>query len=95
MGCKIVYQTDFIWLDVEIQSNRCKSSALLSVSLLGSLMGDPVVMLSFYPEFPAAVTSSLTTCGEFIFVVDRSGSMDCRMHSGNDAKMRIESARVS
>ncbi|XP_031432645.1 von Willebrand factor A domain-containing protein 5A-like isoform X2 [Clupea harengus] len=59
----------------------------------GSLMGDPVVMLSFYPEFPAAVTSSLTTCGEFIFVVDRSGSMDFRMHSGKDAKMRIESAR--
>ncbi|XP_031432648.1 von Willebrand factor A domain-containing protein 5A-like isoform X2 [Clupea harengus] len=59
----------------------------------GSLMGDPVVMLSFYPEFPAAVTSSLATCGEFIFVVDRSGSMDCRMHSGKDAKMRIESAR--
>ncbi|XP_031428714.1 von Willebrand factor A domain-containing protein 5A-like [Clupea harengus] len=59
----------------------------------GSLMGDPVVMLSFYPEFPAAVTSSLATCGEFIFVVDRSGSMDCRMHSGKNAKMRIESAR--
>ncbi|XP_076138159.1 von Willebrand factor A domain-containing protein 5A-like isoform X1 [Alosa pseudoharengus] len=59
----------------------------------GSLMRDPVVLISIYPEFPAAVTSSLSTCGEFIFVVDRSGSMDCRMHSGKDAKMRIESAK--
>ncbi|XP_048121054.1 von Willebrand factor A domain-containing protein 5A-like isoform X3 [Alosa alosa] len=59
----------------------------------GSLMRDPVVLLSIYPEFPAAVTSSLSTVGEFIFVVDRSGSMDCAMHSGKDAKMRIESAK--
>ncbi|KAL2096464.1 hypothetical protein ACEWY4_008612 [Coilia grayii] len=58
-----------------------------------SLMRDPVVMLSCYPEFPAAVTSSLASCGEFIFVVDRSGSMDCSMHSGKDAQMRIDSAK--
>ncbi|XP_063061452.1 von Willebrand factor A domain-containing protein 5A-like [Engraulis encrasicolus] len=59
----------------------------------GSLMKDPIVMLSCYPEFPASVTSSLASCGEFIFVVDRSGSMDCKMHSGKDAKMRIDSAK--
>ena len=35
----------------------------------GSLMGDPVVMLSFYPEFPE------TACGEFLFLIDRSDSM--------------------
>ncbi|XP_063061446.1 von Willebrand factor A domain-containing protein 5A-like isoform X1 [Engraulis encrasicolus] len=59
----------------------------------GYLMKDPIVMLSCYPEFPASVTSSLASCGEFIFVVDRSGSMDCKMHSGKDAKMRIDSAK--
>ncbi|XP_041919262.1 von Willebrand factor A domain-containing protein 5A-like isoform X1 [Alosa sapidissima] len=59
----------------------------------GSLMGNPVVMLSLYPEFPAAVTSSRNMSGEFIFVVDRSGSMDCKMHTGKDAKMRIASAK--
>uniref|UniRef100_A0A9J8AY80 von Willebrand factor A domain-containing protein 5A-like n=1 Tax=Cyprinus carpio carpio TaxID=630221 RepID=A0A9J8AY80_CYPCA len=59
----------------------------------GSLMGDPALMISLYPEFPADVMSSLASQGEFIFVVDRSGSMDCRMHHGNDAQMRIESAR--
>ncbi|XP_061072865.1 von Willebrand factor A domain-containing protein 5A-like isoform X2 [Conger conger] len=59
----------------------------------GSLMADPVVMLSLYPEFPAAVTSSLASCGEFLFLVDRSGSMDCNMHSGPGAQLRIHSAR--
>ncbi|XP_052436186.1 von Willebrand factor A domain-containing protein 5A isoform X2 [Carassius gibelio] len=64
-----------------------------SVAESGSLMGDPALMISLYPEFPADVMSSLASQGEFIFVVDRSGSMDCKMHHGNDAQMRIESAR--
>ncbi|XP_077964130.1 von Willebrand factor A domain-containing protein 5A-like isoform X7 [Gasterosteus aculeatus] len=41
----------------------------------GSLMGDPVVMLSLYPEFPQAVMSSVASSGEFVFLLDRSGSM--------------------
>ncbi|KAM9318289.1 von Willebrand factor A domain-containing protein 5A-like isoform 2-T3 [Pholidichthys leucotaenia] len=41
----------------------------------GTLMGDPVVMVSLYPEFPQSVMSSLASCGEFVFVMDRSGSM--------------------
>ncbi|KAK9952819.1 hypothetical protein ABG768_018625 [Culter alburnus] len=59
----------------------------------GCLMGDPVLMISLYPEFPADVMSSLASQGEFVFVVDRSGSMECRMHHGKDVQMRIESAR--
>ncbi|KAK5929142.1 hypothetical protein CgunFtcFv8_010401 [Champsocephalus gunnari] len=50
----------------------------------GTLMGDPVVMLSLYPEFPQAVMSSLASCGEFVFLLDRSGSMQ---------RDRIKSAR--
>ncbi|XP_036392360.1 von Willebrand factor A domain-containing protein 5A-like [Megalops cyprinoides] len=65
----------------------------LSSAQPGSLMGDPVVMLSLYPEFPAAVMSQLASCGEFLFLMDRSGSMDCPMHNGQGAQMRIESAR--
>uniref|UniRef100_A0A8C6PM62 von Willebrand factor A domain containing 5A n=1 Tax=Nothobranchius furzeri TaxID=105023 RepID=A0A8C6PM62_NOTFU len=41
----------------------------------GSLMGDPVVMVSLYPEFPQSVMSSLASSGEFVFLMDRSGSM--------------------
>ncbi|KAL1257310.1 hypothetical protein QQF64_010554 [Cirrhinus molitorella] len=65
----------------------------VSTAQSGSLMGDPALMISLYPDFPADVMSSLASEGEFIFVVDRSGSMDCKMHHGNDAQMRIESAR--
>ncbi len=53
-----------------------------------------MVMISLYPEFPEEVLSSLATQGEFIFVIDRSGSMDCMMHQGKGAQMRIESAKV-
>ncbi|XP_052399624.1 von Willebrand factor A domain-containing protein 5A [Carassius gibelio] len=59
----------------------------------GSLMRDPVVMISLYPEFPEEVMSSLATRGEFVFVIDRSGSMGSMMHYGTGAKMRIESAK--
>ncbi|KAF5908290.1 von Willebrand factor A domain-containing protein 5A-like isoform X1, partial [Clarias magur] len=58
----------------------------------GTLMGDPAVMVSFYPEFPESVMSS-TTCGEFVFVMDRSGSMDCSMHNGRGAQQRIKCAK--
>jgi len=57
-------------------------------------MRDPVVMISLYPEFPEEVMSSLATQGEFIFVMDRSGSMSDVMHHGKGAQTRIESAKV-
>ncbi|KAI5100192.1 von Willebrand factor A domain-containing protein 5A isoform X4, partial [Silurus meridionalis] len=59
----------------------------------GTLMGDPVVMVSFYPEFPESVMSSVSSCGEFVFVMDRSGSMSCSMHNGPGAQERIACAR--
>lgn len=57
-------------------------------------MGDPVVMLSLYPEFPQAVMSSVASCGEFVFLIDRSGSMRCPMDNSNPQQTRIGSARV-
>lgn len=59
----------------------------------GTLMGDPVVMLSLYPEFPQTVMSSVASCGEFVFLIDRSGSMDCHMDNRNRQETRIGSAR--
>ncbi|XP_062241630.1 von Willebrand factor A domain-containing protein 5A-like isoform X2 [Platichthys flesus] len=59
----------------------------------GSLMGDPVLMLSLYPEFPQSVMSSLTSRGEFILLLDRSGSMGCPMSNGKQQETRIASAR--
>ncbi|XP_041796986.1 von Willebrand factor A domain-containing protein 5A-like isoform X2 [Chelmon rostratus] len=59
----------------------------------GSLMGDPVVMLSLYPEFPEAVMSSVSSHGEFVLLLDRSGSMDCITSDSNGQESRIGSAR--
>ncbi|XP_063813628.1 von Willebrand factor A domain-containing protein 5A-like isoform X1 [Pseudophryne corroboree] len=57
----------------------------------GSIMTDSVVMLNFYPSFPESQEQS--SCGEFIFVVDRSGSMECGMNSEPNAPQRIQSAK--
>ncbi|XP_056296400.1 von Willebrand factor A domain-containing protein 5A-like isoform X2 [Pseudoliparis swirei] len=56
----------------------------------GSLMGDPVAMLSLYPEFPKAVMSSVASCGEFVFLLDRSSSMQgARMKSATDTLLLL------
>ncbi|XP_077334227.1 von Willebrand factor A domain-containing protein 5A-like isoform X3 [Lithobates pipiens] len=57
----------------------------------GSIMAESVAMLNFYPSFPAGQEQS--NCGEFIFLVDRSGSMECSMNSEPNAPQRIHSAR--
>uniref|UniRef100_A0A3P9I9B7 VIT domain-containing protein n=1 Tax=Oryzias latipes TaxID=8090 RepID=A0A3P9I9B7_ORYLA len=59
----------------------------------GTLMGDPVVMASFYPNFPESVQSSSSSCGEFVFLLDRSGSMDFPMADIHH-RTRIDSAKV-
>ncbi|KAK9952007.1 hypothetical protein ABG768_017875 [Culter alburnus] len=51
----------------------------------GSLMRHPVVMISLYPEFPEEMTQ-----GEFIFVMDRSGSMGyTRIESAKDTLLLL------
>ncbi|XP_040901632.1 von Willebrand factor A domain-containing protein 5A-like isoform X13 [Toxotes jaculatrix] len=59
----------------------------------GTLMGDPVVMLSLYPELPQSVMSSLSSCGEFVFLMDRSGSMSSCLNNSESHQTRIGSAR--
>ncbi|RVE64341.1 hypothetical protein OJAV_G00124910 [Oryzias javanicus] len=58
----------------------------------GTLMGDPVVMASFHHDFPESVWSSTFSCGEFVFLLDRSGSMDSSMANGKHLT-RIDSAK--
>uniref|UniRef100_A0A3Q1EE47 von Willebrand factor A domain containing 5A n=1 Tax=Acanthochromis polyacanthus TaxID=80966 RepID=A0A3Q1EE47_9TELE len=59
----------------------------------GTLMGDPVVMVSLYPEFSQSVMSSVASCGEFVFLMDRSGSMKRKINNKERNKTRINSAR--
>lgn len=63
-------------------------------TVLVSLMGDPVVMLSLYPDFPQAVLSSFASCGEFVFLLDCSGSMSSPLNRSKKNETRIASARV-
>uniref|UniRef100_L7N2L0 von Willebrand factor A domain containing 5A, gene 2 n=1 Tax=Xenopus tropicalis TaxID=8364 RepID=L7N2L0_XENTR len=57
----------------------------------GSIMADPVVMLNFYPNIPE--TKEKANSGEFIFLMDRSGSMMDNMSSEQNAPRRIDSAK--
>ncbi|KFO35988.1 von Willebrand factor A domain-containing protein 5A [Fukomys damarensis] len=56
-----------------------------------SLMGDPAVMVSFYPDIPEADASMI--CGEFVFLMDRSGSMGTPMNKQDRSQLRIEAAK--
>lgn len=76
----------FFWLDITLIH-------MFFSCLLGTLMGDPVVMASFYPNFPESVQSSSSSCGEFVFLLDRSGSMDFPMADIHH-RTRIDSAKV-
>ncbi|XP_054297681.1 von Willebrand factor A domain-containing protein 5A isoform X1 [Pongo pygmaeus] len=57
----------------------------------GHLMGDPSAMVSFYPNIPEDQPSN--TCGEFIFLMDRSGSMQSPMSSQDTSQLRIQAAK--
>lgn len=55
------------------------------------LMGDPSVMVSFYPNIPEAQPP--ITCGEFVFLMDCSGSMQGPMSKQDKSQLRIEAAK--
>uniref|UniRef100_A0A8C8SYA4 von Willebrand factor A domain-containing protein 5A n=1 Tax=Pelusios castaneus TaxID=367368 RepID=A0A8C8SYA4_9SAUR len=73
-----------------------KPSAVLEAGLPGaepgSLMGDPAVMVTLLPSGPKA-TPAQSPAGEFIFLLDRSGSMGCPMDSRDHSRQRIDSAK--
>ncbi|CAO2635483.1 von Willebrand factor A domain-containing protein 5A [Lemmus lemmus] len=56
-----------------------------------SLMGAPSAMVSFYPDIPEVEASK--ACGEFVFLMDRSGSMETPMNKQKDSQLRIEAAK--
>lgn len=56
-----------------------------------SLMGAPCAMVSFYPDIPEVNASKV--CGEFVFLMDRSGSMRTPMRTEENSQLRIEAAK--
>ncbi|XP_065421681.1 von Willebrand factor A domain-containing protein 5A-like [Chrysemys picta bellii] len=73
-----------------------KPSAVLEAGLPGvepgSLMGDPAVMVTLLPSLPEVVPGQ-SSAGEFIFLLDRSGSMACPMDRLDHSRQRIDSAK--
>nr|KAF6404385.1 von Willebrand factor A domain containing 5A [Molossus molossus] len=63
----------------------------VSLFFSGGLMGDPSAMVSFYPNIPE--DQSPITCGEFVFLMDCSGSMGCPMSNQDKSQLRIEAAK--
>lgn len=57
-----------------------------------SLMGAPSAMVSFYPDVPEEEATK--ACGEFVFLMDCSGSMESPMNNQKDSQLRIEAAKV-
>ncbi|CAM5153114.1 unnamed protein product [Eretmochelys imbricata] len=57
-----------------------------------SLMGNPAVMVTLLPSLPEAVPGQ-SPAGEFIFLLDRSGSMECPMDGQDRSPQRIDSAK--
>nr|XP_042704086.1 von Willebrand factor A domain-containing protein 5A-like [Chrysemys picta bellii] len=55
-------------------------------------MGDPAVMVTLLPSLPEAVPGQ-SSAGEFIFLLDRSGSMECSMDGRDRSPQRIDSAK--
>ncbi|XP_078268866.1 von Willebrand factor A domain-containing protein 5A-like isoform X2 [Rhinoraja longicauda] len=62
----------------------------LETAAPGTLMGEAAVMVNLFPSFPKTATKAMV--GEFIFLMDRSGSMESQM-SQEDHRPRILCAR--
>ncbi|XP_055271958.1 von Willebrand factor A domain-containing protein 5A [Moschus berezovskii] len=55
------------------------------------VLGDPAAMVTFYPNIPEAQPS--IACGEFIFLMDCSGSMQSPMRKQSKSQLRIDVAK--
>ncbi|KAM5185238.1 von Willebrand factor A domain-containing protein 5A [Callospermophilus lateralis] len=75
----------------EVHSPRVSVEAGMREKKPDSLMGDPSVMVSFFPDIPEDEAS--VTCGEFVFLMDCSGSMRCPMNNQDGSQSRIEAAQ--
>ncbi|MBZ3878768.1 von Willebrand factor A domain-containing protein 5A [Sciurus carolinensis] len=76
----------------EVHSPRVSVEMGMPEKKLGSLMGDPSVIVSFYPDIPEGEAS--VTCGEYVFLMDCSGSMQCPMNNQDRSQSRIEAAKL-
>ncbi|XP_069042603.1 von Willebrand factor A domain-containing protein 5A-like isoform X2 [Lepisosteus oculatus] len=82
-----------VTVEAGLQSDLHDEEAIPLKICPDSLMWDPVVMLSLYPEFPTALSHSLSSRGEFIFLLDLSDSMRRPMSGQAAGQRRIDCAK--
>ncbi|XP_008114725.1 von Willebrand factor A domain-containing protein 5A isoform X2 [Anolis carolinensis] len=74
----------------------CKPVALVELgkpgNVPGSLMGDPVLLLSLYPRI-STPKPGLNSTGEFLFLLDCSNDMSYSTETNPDSQSRIQSAK--
>ncbi|CAM5153123.1 unnamed protein product [Eretmochelys imbricata] len=108
MGCELPYRNEepgpveavFVFpVDTEaavyaVQARLAEAciQAQLRGKKTGSLMGDLAVMVTLLPSLPEAVPGQ-SPAREFIFLPDRSGSMECPMDGRDHSPQRIDSAK--
>ncbi|XP_041426360.1 von Willebrand factor A domain-containing protein 5A isoform X2 [Xenopus laevis] len=90
-GHKFERDVELLAYYIDVNKPSITVEAGLPDAKVGTLMADPTIMLNFYPSFPT--TQEQSNCGEFLFLMDRSGSMECSMNSEPNAPQRIESTK--
>ncbi|XP_046541616.1 von Willebrand factor A domain-containing protein 5A isoform X3 [Equus quagga] len=80
----LVYYSELHTPSVAVEMGKPKTDS-------DCLMGDPSAMVSFYPNIPEAQPP--ITCGEFVFLMDCSGSMQGPMSKQDKSQLRIEAAK--
>ncbi|XP_045146187.1 von Willebrand factor A domain-containing protein 5A isoform X2 [Echinops telfairi] len=80
----LIYYCEVHTPSVSLEIGKPKTNA-------DSLMEENTAMVSFYPSIPEAQPP--ITCGEFIFLMDRSGSMQHPLSKRERSKMRIDIAK--
>ncbi|KAM4051968.1 von Willebrand factor A domain-containing protein 5A-like [Anomaloglossus baeobatrachus] len=79
------------YMEVSRPSVAVEAGLDSDLAVPGSFMSDQVVMMSLFPSLP--VQQDEATSGDFIFLMDRSGSMHCPMSAERNAPLRIQSAK--
>ncbi|XP_007948144.1 von Willebrand factor A domain-containing protein 5A [Orycteropus afer afer] len=80
----LIYYSEVHIPSVAVEMGKLKTSP-------DCFMEEPTTMVSFYPNIPEAQPP--ITCGEFIFLMDRSGSMQCPMSKQDKSQLRIDAAK--
>ncbi|XP_072269652.1 von Willebrand factor A domain-containing protein 5A-like isoform X2 [Pyxicephalus adspersus] len=87
----LAYYTEVNKSNISVEAGLTDSDLESGAVLTGSFMAESVAMLNFYPSFPAAMEESSRI--EFIFLVDRSASMQCTIPTEPNHPCRIQRAK--